>query len=231
MASVRKRKMARSSIKKTSRKHKDRQRKINISGNPIIAKNWDYSLTLAQNYEILGLRSKLQTPAGGQEAKLGTSVMKEPLSTPSFLDDDEDEFGPEEKAPPTEQNVTSEPEEEDIPEGEARIIRDSDGNVVKVVYGRKQSNAGSGDVDEAGDEESTVKTETVKELEDYASRPAIKSARKPSGREEAWLKALSQKHGDNFRAMFMDRKLNVNQQSEGDIKKRIIKWRAANSTA
>ncbi|SCU84163.1 LAFA_0D08526g1_1 [Lachancea sp. 'fantastica'] len=228
MASVRKRKMARSSIKKTSRKNKDRHRKINISGNPIIAKNWDYSLTLSQNYEKLGLRAKLQTPAGGQEAKLGASVMKEPLSTPSFLEYDDDEFGPEESAS-TEQNLTLEPEEEEIPEGEARIVRDSEGNVVKVIYGTKQSDVGSDDIDEA--EDPATKTETIKELEAYASRPAIKRARKPSGREEAWLKALYEKHGDDFRAMFLDRKLNLNQQSEGDIKKRIIKWRAANEVA
>ncbi|SCU94631.1 LAME_0F08306g1_1 [Lachancea meyersii CBS 8951] len=228
MASVRKRKMARSSIKKATRKTKDRQRKVNISSNPIIAKNWDYSLTLSQNYDNLGLRSKLQSPAGGQEAKLDKAIMKEPLPNSSFLERDDDEFGPE-KSSSSDEEVVAELNEDDIPEGEARIIRDSEGQVVKVVYGKKRRHIETSS--SAEDDGPATKSETVKELEAFASRPVVKRERKPSGREEAWLEALHKKHGDNFRKMFLDRKLNVNQQTEGDIKSRIMKWKSRNGIA
>ncbi|SCU89026.1 LADA_0E13300g1_1 [Lachancea dasiensis] len=221
MASVRKRKMARSSVKKASRKHKDRRRKVNITSNPIIAKNWDYSLTLAQNYELLGLRSKLQSPAGGREAKLDKVVSKEPVTSSTFMESD-DEFGPESKTTDSEEEEDV-LDEESILQGEARIIRDSEGTVIKVLYGKKKGSATELAADNGSD--SPAETNTVRELKAFASRPCVKKERVPSEREELWLKALYEKHGDNYKKMFFDKKLNINQQSEGDLKRRLERWK------
>lgn len=58
------------------------------------------------------------------------------------------------------------------------------------------------------------------ELEAKRKRP-----RQQSAREEEWLANLVKAHGDDTMAMSRDRKLNPMQQSEGDIKKRLKKWK------
>ena len=67
-------------------------------------------------------------------------------------------------------------------------------------------------------------TGITKSLEELASMGVSKRPRQQSEREEDWISRLVQKHGDNYSAMFRDRKLNPMQQSEGDIKKRVRKW-------
>jgi len=62
-------------------------------------------------------------------------------------------------------------------------------------------------------------------LEELAAMGVSKRLRQQSEREEEWIARLVQKHGDDCSAMFRDRKLNPMQQSEGDIKRRIKKWR------
>ncbi|CDH17279.1 related to Nucleolar protein 16 [Zygosaccharomyces bailii ISA1307] len=261
MTSVRKRKMNKSSIGKATRRNKNRQRKINIASNPIIAANWDYSLTLKQNYKNLGLRAKLQKPAGGEEADFSRERRKEPLvKSPIEYESDEEEGDPEQKASDEELDPS------EIPQGEARIRRDGDGNVVEVIYGQKMpfnicDNATDGPqetdppksevvkkleelanapaikkermmsfniCDNATDgpqETDPPKSEVVKKLEELANAPAIKKERMMSVREEEWLERLYNKHGENYRQMFFDTKLNIYQQSEGDLRRRIIAWK------
>ncbi|MDN6194799.1 MAG: nucleolar protein 16, partial [Alkalibacterium sp.] len=146
MTSVRKRKMNRSSVRKNTRRVKDKKKNINIHSNPIIAANWDKSLTLQQNYKKLGLRAKLGTLAGGKEQDVKTlSEIKatEAISKPSLADIEQ----------------TIDPAK--IPEGEARIIRDPETNeVTNVIYGTMKVDPKA----ETEGESSSV----IKQLEEYA---------------------------------------------------------------
>lgn len=226
MTSVRKRKMKKSSVGKTTRRNKDRQRQISIGSNPIIAANWDYSLTLNQNYKKLGLRSKLQSPAGGEEKDYNKDQRKEPLVKPEIEDESDEEE--EQKGEIDEEPLNEEEfDPSKIPEGEARIKRDKNGDVSEVIYGQKKNVDSSEDEPqkEREAEAEPHKSEVVRQLEQIAYAPRAKKERKMSSREEEWLKRLYNKYGDNYRKMFFDTKLNVYQQSEGDLRRRILAWK------
>lgn len=51
-----------------------------------------------------------------------------------------------------------------------------------------------------------------------------KARRTQSAREQAWAQTLFEKHGRNWMAMVRDKTLNVRQQTEGDIKRRVGLW-------
>ncbi|KAK6205132.1 ribosome biogenesis protein Nop16 [Scheffersomyces amazonensis] len=206
MTSVRKRKMNRSSVRKNTRRTKDKQRDINIHSNPIIAANWDKSLTLQQNYKRLGLRAKLGTPAGGQERKIETLA----------------EYRARKDNKVSVEDISQTDDPTKIPEGEARLIRDPETNeVTKVIYGTMK-------VNNEGQSESSS-TSIVQQLEEYASKRAPKRERLASERENDWLKALFEKHGDDYDKMKWDKKLNIYQQSVGDLRRRITKWKKSNN--
>lgn len=213
MGSVRQRRKAKSNVKKVTRRTKDKARNINIASNPIIEKNWDYNLTLKQNYKRLGLVGKLQRPAGGIEASLEKPVFKhqgKQGQTPVEEINDED--------------LT----EDDIPEGEARIIRDGNGEVLRVIYGKKKPLSEDLELLDTPVEVEEAKTEVVKQLEAYAARPIAPKERTQSEREVEWLERLYNKYGDDYARMKWDKKLNIYQQSEGDLRRRILKWKKKN---
>lgn len=64
----------------------------------------------------------------------------------------------------------------------------------------------------------------IGQLSSAAALPGGKKKRKQSEREREWCQALVAKHGRDYAAMARDAKLNVMQQSVGDVKKRVSKY-------
>lgn len=210
MTSVRRRKMARSSVRKATRRVKDKQRNIKVHSNPIITANWDHSLTLQQNYKRLGLRAKLGGLAGGVEQ----DVVK-------YSDQKHHEEEKDENTKKTPQQIANEQDPSKIPEGEARIIRNQETNEVeKIIYGTMKVDSGA---------DKTEASPVIQKLQQQAIKNAsIVKERTQSERETEWLKNLYEKHGDDYDKMMWDKKLNIFQQSAGDLKRRINKWKRAN---
>ncbi len=71
-----------------------------------------------------------------------------------------------------------------------------------------------------------AETDVVRELAAQAARGMRRAPRKQSVREEEWVEELVGKYGDDYGRMFRDRRLNVMQQSEGDLRRRVQRWRA-----
>lgn len=133
---------------------------------------------------------------------------------------------------------------------EARVERDDDGNIVRVLGCSRAKanplndplNALESDSDdghdhgegeewggiaekEAAEDENT--TEIVKSLIEQSHNPAPKMARYQSEAEREWLERLIKKHGDDTSAMARDLKLNPMQQTARDIARRIKKMQGA----
>lgn len=205
MATVRQKRKQKSSIKKASRRTKDKQRNPNIHAHPVIAAHWDKSLTLAQNYKNLGLVAKLGTRAGGTERHAET--VTEYRAKRDALENTDDT--------PIDSN-----DPKDIPQGQAKIIRNPETNEVEqIIYGTKTTEEESHPVSETA-------TVVLGKLQEQGMRAAAhKTDRTQLAREQEWLHALYSKYGEDYEKMMWDRKLNVFQQSAGDLKRRIIKWK------
>lgn len=67
-----------------------------------------------------------------------------------------------------------------------------------------------------------LQAQVEQEAENEAKR---KRPRQQSEREQDWLGKLVEAHGESTAAMVKDRKLNPMQQSEGDLKRRLKKWK------
>ncbi|RPB12193.1 hypothetical protein P167DRAFT_464220, partial [Morchella conica CCBAS932] len=199
----------RSSIPKKTKRKNPRVHKVRPLGNALIAQNWDKKQTLAQNYKRLGLVSRLNGRAGGQETSLAAAAAQKAAGT---------------KAP-----ASSKPK---LAPGEALIERDEDGNIINIVYGKSAEEALNDDDEE--EEEFTgiedTRTDIVKQLEAQAA-VVVRRERNQTDREKAWVEALVQKYGKDYNKMVFDRKLNPFQQSAGDIKRRVEKWEKSQKKA
>ncbi|XBW38529.1 hypothetical protein QEN19_004118 [Hanseniaspora menglaensis] len=247
MGSVRQRRKQHSTTKKATRKTKDSQRKVNIHSNKIIAENWDYKATLAQNYKRLGLSAKLQKSAGGDQInyniiknKNGT-VQKSSLADLDSSDeeeDDEEEYT-ESNSRVDESDIFFDPAELDangeyiaerIPEGEARIVKNEEGKIVKIVYGTMKAFDIDISIEDLKKQEANKpKTEVVRQLEEIANQPVVRKERHMSEREDMWIESLYNKYNDNYKKMVMDKKLNIYQQTENTLRKKVLKWKQKNN--
>jgi nucleolar protein 16 len=121
---------------------------------------------------------------------------------------------------------------------EARVERDGAGKILRVIHegvlGRSNPlndplNSDSDSLPSDGEELEGLggQNEIIKKLEEQASRGAPKKDRTQSEREREWIARLVGKWGDDFGAMFRDRRLNPMQQTERDIRRRVGKWRSS----
>lgn len=135
------------------------------------------------------------------------------------------------KLVPTETKVERDPQTGRI----LRIVR-SDGGSDDLVARKRMLNPLNDPLEDISDEGainaiSTKSSEVVAELEAQAEEEATILAKKrrprqQSKREEEWIARLADKYGDDTRAMAIDVKLNPMQQSEGDLARRLKKWKA-----
>lgn len=187
--------------------------------------------TLSQNYKRLGLASRLNDPTGGTEKSAAT--IEEDKHKKDTL------------------NIGSR-QATKIDVSEVRIERDPEtGAITRVVEDEtKRPNPLNDPLNDLEDSDSegwagfenehgtvsgvgsiaTGTTEVVRKLEEEASRPVEKKPRKQSEGEEEWIKRLVGKHGDDYAKMSRDMKMNPMQQSSGDLKRRVKKWRSSQAS-
>lgn len=200
----------------------------------------DKKLTLLQNYRRLGITSNLNEPTGGTEKH--ASSQPNPSSDSSVFKKVNDPLHISTSSKPTKQlNPTEARVERDPETGEIlRIIYDGEEEATEVIAGRRRrkDNPLEDPLDDIPDGPALEESDelhpapgVISALEEQAreEEEALKK-RKPrtqSKREGEWIGKLIEKHGDNVRAMVRDKKLNPMQQTEGDLQRRIRKWKEA----
>ncbi|KAI9890636.1 MAG: Nucleolar protein 16 [Vezdaea aestivalis] len=207
----------RSSIPKIRQKPKSK--KISVRGNAIVAANWDKHQTLRQNYDRLGLTPRLNAPTGGIERN-ATNLIKAKKIDPLAIGSSVSQV---------------------LVPREVEVERDASGNIVRVLQRNEAKpnplgdplndldDDGEDNVDSVGLSANSV-TNVVARLEEQARNEAPKRTRTQSSRETEWVARLVDKYGDNYSRMVMDRQLNPMQQSEGDLRKRIRRWKTADAS-
>jgi nucleolar protein 16 len=170
----------------------------------------DKKQTLSQNYRRLGLRHKLNSATGGIEIHtIPGEAAVDPAADAVAV------------------------RKAKLQPNEARLERDEEGKVVKVTYGKPVLPEFGGfsddDDDEAMDEEDANPSTSVIQQLEHLSTLGVKKLRTQSDREQDWIARLVEKYGDDTAKMARDKKLNVWQQSEGDIRRRVAKWKSANA--
>lgn len=116
---------------------------------------------------------------------------------------------------------------------EVKVTRDpKTGAIVSVQREKSERENPLGDpLNEIGDleEEEEVaegsRRGVVPALEEQAKYSNPKRPRMQSQREREWIERLVERWGDDWGGMVRDRKLNPQQQSEGDLKRRVGVWK------
>lgn len=210
---------------------KSGHKKINVLGNQIIADNWDRDLTLTQNYQRLGLMHKLNAPSGGRERLPGNKDQYPDNKNSLHIRGSAKAAAA--KLDLGETRVERDPETGRI----LRVIHDDEDNIEVAGLTRSRNNplndplndilGGNGDSNPLAD--SVIVQQLERQADQEGKTVRAKKPRYQSSREGEWAQRLIEKHGDNFTAMTRDRKLNPMQQSEGDLRRRINKWKKSQS--
>jgi nucleolar protein 16 len=205
-------------------RQKTKSKKLNVTGNALVAANWDQSQTLRQNYQRLGLTVRLNAVSGGREP-LSRSISK---SAPAAT-----------KRDPL--NVENVKLATTITPGTARVERGPDGRILRVIHAEEKEEQ-RGRMNPLGDPLNEIEDEEMDEenagngedetgivglLRDQVKEAEMgeKKKRKPSKREGDWIEALIEKWGEDYKAMSRDRRLNERQQTEGEIRRRVKLWK------
>lgn len=209
-----------------------------MTSNVILCRN--QKETLSQNYRRLGLTARLNHATGGTEKTIKLlGLDKEGLNDGKSARADAPEGSTANKL-----NIVSQAPETAATE-EVEVERDPEtGKIVRVINDASKSRSnplndplndiedldqddgveewnGFAMVPEGPESENPV----IRQLEEAARNGVRKAPRVQSSREEEWVQRLWEKYGDDYAKMFRDRKLNPMQQSEGDLKRRVNKWK------
>ena len=169
-------------------------------------------MTLSQNYRRLGLTSKLNSSTGGTEkSSSNLKLSQDALAIASLA--------PKSLIPST-----------------VRVERDpSTGAILRVIRHEEPAdrNPLNDPLKDLSDDETMtgksgpqfVSTDVVHELEKQAKMEVKKRPRQQSQIEEEWIEKLVKRWGDDYVGMARDRKSNPMQQSEGDLRRRVKRWR------
>ncbi|KAK0515498.1 hypothetical protein JMJ35_001532 [Cladonia borealis] len=215
-------------------RQKTKSKRINIKSNPIVAANWNPTLTLSQNYHRLGLSSKLNSHSGGTE-KSSTSTSNPPKEASTTSGKRLGLAIPSSRAPKT------------LGTEEVRVLRDPKTGAILSVQDSSRKlrekknplndplNSSDEEVDGDEDEDEVANGNgvgggrkggmIVAELEESARYEKKKRPRQQSTREREWCERLVRRWGDDCGGMSRDRRLNPMQQSEGDLRRRVELWK------
>lgn len=182
----------------------------------------DESQTLSQNYRRLGLTARLNHISGGTE-KTAASLKK---TADARIKNDRFAVSSS-SAAISEINVERDPRTGSV----VRIIDDAPRKPNPLNDPLNELEESDPEEWEGFDNIPTLRTgaetETTVKLEHLASKGTRKQPRKQSEREQEWIETLVEKYGDDYGKMFRDMSLNPMQQSEGDIRRRVLRWKAS----
>lgn len=227
---------------------KPKSKKAHLVKHPIIAANWDKSQTLSQNYKRLGLTARLDKSTGGVERKLSDIDRLRGEGSGARYEKGDDPLSIVGTKRAETLNITEAKIERDPVTG--KILRVIDSSTARPNPLNDPLNDLDTDSEDDSNENeyeefhgfnehasnvegrrsakpSGVESDVVKQLELEASRPVAKFKPRQSDGERAFIEELVAKYGDDVHAMAMDMKINYMQRSEGDLKKRIKRWKEA----
>ncbi|KAL8791524.1 MAG: hypothetical protein Q9195_005852 [Heterodermia aff. obscurata] len=217
----------RSSIPRATQKPKSKH--LPVKASPLVAQKWDKNLTLSQNYRHLGLTSKLNARTGGTEIKAADTNRRY-----GDKQSKHDSLAVAASRPATSTGLKT-----------ARVLRDEEGRILKLLDSQEgwtnhlkdplaamdegieaegALGSSNGTNHDRMDHDGVVPELEAAALAELAKVTKKKKPRKQSQREQEWIEQMVNKYGQDIRSMSRDRKLNPNQQTEADIRRRVEVW-------